>query len=299
MTIRTILTALCFCLTTTVFAAPPQTTPKNDKTPLPPPSVLSIIPSQGEPGIKINMTGSSFGKETKVFLGSQEVPLVTGNDRQLEFMIPIKLQAGVYALYLQRSDNAISRPYNFTVTPLRPVIKSVAPEQLSSCAMGNEREITVSGQNFSEESQLFFDGVVIPSRLQSPDALTFSAPQVAGGLHQVMVKNAPDNGSAPIGLMIATKPEIDHVTIGNEYVNYYDLIVEGRNFQQNASITVDGSRIGGQGGDDLASREKLIFLGCNKLIYQRHPYSPTTKEFRLQVVNGGGEGSQVVTVSAP
>jgi hypothetical protein len=49
----------------------------------------------------------------------------------------------------------------------------------------------------------------------------------------------------------------------------------------------------------MAEREKLIYSDCMKLIYQRHPYSPVNKDFRLQVVNSGGEGSQVITVTAP
>ncbi|GAC1448316.1 MAG: hypothetical protein PVSMB11_09820 [Desulfuromonadaceae bacterium] len=58
-------------------------------------------------------------------------------------------------------------------------------------------------------------------------------------------------------------------------------------------------QIGGRGGQDMAEREKLIYIDCTKLIYQRYPYSPVNKDFRLQVVNPGGEGSQVITVTAP
>jgi hypothetical protein len=58
-------------------------------------------------------------------------------------------------------------------------------------------------------------------------------------------------------------------------------------------------QIGGRGGQDMAEREKLIYVDCSKLIYQRHPYSPVNKDFRLQIVNPGGEASQVITVTAP
>lgn len=262
------------------------------------PSVLSIIPAQGEPGTKITMSGHNFGTDTVVFLGSIPIRATIFAGTTLEFFIPNDFKEGVYALYLQRKNGISGRPYNFTVSPLRPILNSLSPESIPSCNAGKEREITAKGKNFTESSQLFFDGMMIGSRFQSAESISFTVPQVAGGLHQITVKNSPENSSVTMGLMIETRPEISHVTIGNEFVNYYELIVEGKNFQQNSTLLVDGNKIGTK-GEDLGAREKVIYMGCTKLIYQRHPYSPTIKEFRLQAVNSGGDGSQVVTVNAP
>jgi hypothetical protein len=113
------------------------------------------------------------------------------------------------------------------------------------------------------------------------------------------VRNPPDNLSVALALAIETKPEISQITIGNEFVNFYELIINGRNFHQNSSVYVDGQQIGGRGGQDNTVRERLIFVDCSKLIYQRYPYSPVNKDFRIQVVNPGGEGSQLVNVTAP
>jgi hypothetical protein len=57
--------------------------------------------------------------------------------------------------------------------------------------------------------------------------------------------------------------------------------------------------LGGQGGQNLAEREKLIYVDCTKLIYQRHPYSTVDKDFSIMVVNPSGESSQTINVSAP
>ena len=47
-------------------------------------------------------------------------------------------------------------------------------------------------------------------------------------------------------------------------------------------------------------REQLLYVNCNRLVYQRYPYSTIPKNFKVQVVNpaGGGESS-LVSVSAP
>ena len=262
------------------------------------PSILSIIPAQGEPGGKVTIFGAEFGEKISAYLGSVEIPTKVTEGRQLEFTIP-PLEAGLYALYLKRSDGALGRAYNFTVIALRPILRDISPQQISSCAEGREREITALGQNFIEGSLLMLDGGVVRSRFISSEAIVFTLPQMPGGVHQIMVSNGPENASVPMSLTIDTKPEVSQVSVGNDYVNYYELIIEGKNFQQNSSIYVDGQRVGGRGGQEVTERERLIFVDCTRLIYQRFPYSPVKKDFRIHVLNPGGEGSQVVNVTAP
>ena len=267
--------------------------------PVPAPAILSIIPAQAEPGGRVTMFGSGFGAQASAYLGSVEIATRIADGRQAELAIPQQIEPGIYALYLKRSDGAVSRPYNFTILPLRPVLSGLSPELISSCSQGTGREVTVRGQNFQETSQLVFDGAVLKSRFISSEAISFNVPLVTGGLHQVVVRNSPESASVAVGLMIETKPEIEQVMIGTRYVNYYELIIVGRNFQQNSSIFVDGVSIGGQGGQNLAEREKLVYSDCTRLVYQRHPYSNVNKDFNIMVMNPGGESSQTINVSAP
>lgn len=298
----------CFMnVSATIAAERPQrvkpqvsSVPAATTTPVKPaaPTILSIIPAQGEPGGKVTIFGSGFGEESLVFLGSVEIPAKVTDGRQLEFYIP-QLEAGLYALYVKRSDGQTGRIYNFTVQALRPVLLSIVPESVSACAMGGEREVTANGKNFSEKASLLFDGAVINSRFISSEQIVFTAPSASSGIHQITVKNDPENGTMPRTLIIESRPEISQVSIGNEFVNYYELNIYGRNFQQNSAIYVDGQRIGGKGGQEMIELEKLIFVDCTRMVYQRHPYSSTNKDFRIQVLNQGGEGSQVVNVTAP
>lgn len=305
---RFIMLVLCLCLANEVSAAAER--PKRSKSdgipaPVAPPpavpiTILSIIPAQAEPGARVVLSGSGFGVNAAVFLGSVEIPVQNASGKQIEFAVPQQLEAGLYALYVKRADGSIGRSYNFTVLPVKPVLKSLQPALISSCAMGKEREVLARGSNFADNSMLFFNGSALNSTLLSPDAISFMVPTtVPGGLHQVLVKNVPDNSSVPLTLVVETRPEIGQVSVGDEHVNFYELMISGKNFSQNSSVYVDGVQIGGRSGQDMTEREKLIYVDCTKLIYQRHPYSPVNKDFRLQVVNPGGEGSQVITVTAP
>lgn len=302
--LRSLFFVFCFCLACEASAAELPKRVKSEPAPVPGPAavpvtILSIIPAQAEPGAKVSLSGTGFGENASVFLGSVEIPARITGAKQAEFNVPPQLEAGLYALYLKRSDGMTGRSYNFTVLPVRPVLNSLQPPMISSCAVGKEREVLARGSNFSDTSMLFLDGAALNSTLLSPETISFTVPTVPGGLHQVLVKNAPEISSVPLTLAVETRPEIGQVTVGNEYVNSYELIITGKNFNQNSSIYVDGMQIGGRGGQDMAEREKLIYVDCTKLIYQRHPYSPVNKDFRLHVVNPGGEGSQVITVTAP
>jgi hypothetical protein len=302
--LRTLIFLFCFCLVCEAPAAERPKRVKSETAPIPAPvavpvTILSIIPAQAEPGAKVMLSGTGFGENATVFLGSVEItPRITGG-KQAEFSVPPLLAAGLYALYLKRSDGTTGRSYNFAVLPLRPVLSSLQPSRISSCAAGKEREVIARGSNFGETSMLFFDGAALGSTLISQESISFTVPTAPGGIHQVQVKNAPENSSVPLTLSVETRPEIGQVTVGSEHVNFYELIITGSNFNQNSSVYVDGMQIGGRGGQDMAEREKLIYIDCTKLIYQRHPYSPVNKDFRLQIVNPGGEGSQVITVTAP
>jgi len=293
------LLVIVLCAMPSFPAERPQSIQSKFTPPVAGPAILSIIPAQAEPGSRVMLFGSGFGDMASVFLGSVEIPASTSDARQAEFSVPAKLEPGLYVIYLKRGDGIVSRPYTFTVQPLRPVLTHLAPDRISACFQGGEREVFAYGQNFSEKSMLFFDGAGIRSRLISSESIAFNVPQVAGGLHQIMVKNTPESSSLPLGLTIETRPELYQVTVGDDHVSYYELIIDGKNFQQNSSLYVDGQRVGGRGGQEVSEREQLVYVDCTRLIYLRHPYTPASKLFQIQVVNHDGEESQVVSVNAP
>jgi hypothetical protein len=278
-------------------AAPQSTKTAESPKPLPtPPAVLSIIPAQGEPGIGVILSGTGFNATTTVWLGTSEIRTRLLGAEQLSFELP-QLAPGLYALFLKNGTGLTSKTYSFNVLPRKPVATALAPESISACSQDQEREVTVRGRNFAEDSSVLFDGAAVRSRFTSPEAMIFAVPPVAGGLHNIQVKNNDETTSGTIALLIDARPEITSVTIGTEAVNHYELQLRGKNFQQGSSVIVDGRRIG-MGLANPGDRDRVIYMNCNHLIYQRYPYDPTAKELRLQVVNGN-EQSAAISISAP
>lgn len=277
---------------------------------LPAITILSMIPAQGEPGTLVTLYGTGFSDRTVAYLGNRDVPTRVLGPQQLTFDIP-RLRPGLYALFLKREDGSASKTYNFTILPPKPVANSVSPDRLHACADSQSREVSISGRNFQTNSQVLFDGAVIRSQVLSGETIVFSIPHVAGGLHQVQVRNPEETSSTSLGLYVDSRPEIDRVYRGEEFVNYYNLVIEGKNFQQAGTLIIEDKTLN-QGGNAIyegkrlaigtgaaIERDRVLFVDCTKLVYQRYPYDNSAKDFRLQVVNPSGEGSAVIQVSAP
>ncbi|GAM11388.1 IPT/TIG domain protein [Geobacter sp. OR-1] len=260
-------------------------------------TILSIIPAQGEPGMTVTLSGTGFSETSTAFLGSVEIPAKLLGPKQLSFEIP-RIQPGLYALFVKNNDGATSKTYNFAIQPLKPVVQSLSPDTVPACTTSGSREVTITGKNFQEGAQVLFDGGGIRSRYSSPETIGFTVPAVRGGIHQVQVRNPEETTSSPLALLIDNRPEISAITPGTDYVNYYELSVEGRNFLQGSVLVVDGQRISG-GTPMPGNRDRLIYMDCTQLIYQRYPADPTPRTLRVQVVNPGNEESPVITINAP
>lgn len=298
---RTLLTAFVVSLLLAIAAVSQGETPPGSaarkEAKLPPLSVLSIIPAQGEPGMAVTLNGNGFTAATTALLGSHELPATVVGGKILTITLP-DLPPGVYALYLKREDGATSRAYNFMLLPQKPVASSLTPDTVSSCAAGRDREVVLTGTNFQSATKVLLDGAAIGTRVISATALAFLAPQLTPGLHQVQVLNPPEALSGTLALFLDSRPEILGVAIGNEYVSYYELVVTGRNFQQTSMLVADGTRIGTR-SPAVGDRDHLVYQGCNQILYQRHPYDPSPKEIKLQVVNQNGEESNLFSINAP
>lgn len=274
-------------------------------------TILSIIPASGEAETTITLSGTGFTDESRVFLGTTEIPAHLIAPKQLAFDIP-ELQPGLYALFIRRADGTTSRSYPFTVLPLRPEVDSLSPDTIIACTTGREREVAVTGSHFLATSRVLFDGAAIRTRFSGPDTLLFDAPQVAPGLHKVQVQNQQGTASETVALMIDGMPEITSVSIGDEYVNSYNLVIEGKNFRQGSTVVVTEESSIEQGGTpqlqvtrirtgdaNATDRDRVVFSSCTRLVYQRYPYSSTLKSFQVQVVNPNGDASATFPVTAP
>lgn len=263
----------------------------------PAPSILSIIPGQAQPGSSVVISGGGFDTGSSLFLGIKEIPYQTVTDQQISFELP-QMPAGNYALYIRNKSGATSKAYSFNVTPVKPSVSALSVESAPLCSADGDRQIRVKGENFLEGAKVLFDGALIKGERISAEEMAFTIPHVPAGLHHVQVKNPGEALSSALALLITSQPEIRTVQQGTDYVNYYELNIEGINFQHRSTLIVDGRRVQ-SGVPNPGDRDRLVFNNCNSLTYQRYPPDPSAKTFQIVLVNPNGEESSTFTVTAP
>ena len=160
----------------------------------------------------------------------------------------------------------------------------------------------MSGSNFRPGAQLLLDSTALVVDKLAESEIVFTLPAVTPGLHQVQVVNPDNQRSLPHGLFLSSTPEITSVQSGADNVVEYDLILSGRNFLVNSFLTVNGVAVGKALGNisaDGSVRETMRYIDCTTLIYTRRPFLREPHELSLQVVNPGGEQSNVYQLTTP
>ncbi len=127
-------------------------------------------------------------------------------------------------------------------------------------------------------------------------------------MHQVQVA-AGEKGrkSLPYALFVDSVPKIDGVSIGEDQVTAYEVIIRGENFYVGSSLLVDGKVIRSLGGGTsdfttllIPGREDFLrYVDCTTLLYIRHPVTREANQVILRVVNWNGAQSEPLRTELP
>lgn len=263
--------------------------------------ITAVVPSTAPPGANITLSGGPFVAGDTVLIGDRRVAVAITPTR-LTFTLP-ELPAGEYALAVERAGDRTVPTFRLRVIQPLPFIATISPATLDSCTAASERQVTVNGNHFLPGANLLLDNSSIPIDKLTLSEIVFTLPALKPGLHQVQVVNLNDQHSLPHGLFISSTPEVTSVQTGEDRVLDYELILQGKNFFFNSVLTVNGVAVGKTLADNLAPdrsvRESMRYVDCNTLIYIRRPFLRQPNELSLQIVNPGGEQSNVYQLTTP
>ena len=263
--------------------------------------ITAIFPSTAAPGASVTLSGGPFAAGDEVLIGNRRLAATTIAPTRLTFTVPA-LASGIYALAVERAGVRSAHNLNLRVAQPPPRIALLSPATLDSCTFTSERQVTVSGNNFRLGAQLLLDNTILVVDKLADSEIIFTLPAVTPGLHQVQVVNPDNQRSLPHGLFLSSTPEITSVQSGADNVVEYDLILSGRNFLVNSLLTVNGVAVGKALGNisaDGSVRETMRYVDCTTLIYTRRPFLREPRELSLQIVNPGGEQSNVYQLATP
>jgi len=263
--------------------------------------ITALVPSTAPPGANVTLSGGPFVAGDMILVGDQRFA-ATITPTRLTFTLP-ELPAGEYALAVERAGERTVATFRLRVVQAPPHITTVSPATLDSCTVASARRITVNGNNFHPGANLLFDNTSLAINRLTSTEIVFTLPAVKPGLHQVQVVNLDGQHSLPHGLFLSNTPELTAVQTGEDRVIDYELILRGRNFLFNSLLTVNGVAVGKSLADNISPdqgvRESIRIVDCNTMIYTRQPFLRQPRELSLQIINPGGEQSNVYQLTTP
>lgn len=286
MRIRLLVMLFCLCLVVPVVAL----------------EITALSPSTAIPGANITLSGGPFVAGDLVLVGDRRVTATTLAPTRLTFTLPTTLPAGDYILTVERDGTRTPPTFLLRVVQPPPRITLLSPATLDSCTFSGERQITVSGQHFRPGAQLLLDNAALPIDKFADSEIVFTLPTVKPGLHHIQVVNPDTQRSLTHALFLSSTPEITTVLSGADNVVNYELIVQGKNFLTDSRLTANGATVGKDLGNisaDGSVRETMRYVDCTTLIYTRRPFLREARELSLQVVNPGGEQSNLYQLTTP
>ena len=281
--------------------------------------VMSLAPVRGTPGTLVAVSGGPFSPETQVFLGEQYIAPLQSLENILEFSIPY-LPPGKYILSVQDNGIPAQQTYQFEVMAPAPQLTKIYPSTLDICTINKEYQIQVNGRNFLPGAVLLVNGNTVPSQTLSSTNLEAQLPGIQQpGVYGISVRNPDGAASLPQSLWVNSIPGINSVERGTDFVNYYEVIIHGKNFLFNSTLVVrepQDKTIGqaysqlsfvprnsstSQTGDNIVAPQKnrLIFVDCQTLVYHRYPSNFQSKELGLRVLNPDGHTTAQHYVTLP
>ena len=279
--------------------------------------IISVSPGRVSPGESVTVSGGPFTLGTRVVLGNQVIEPTGLTERSLIFTVP-ELEEGDYSLQVQHEGETSPQTFVLGITAADPWIDSLSPANIDTCAPLGDNEVTVQGRHFQPGATLLLDGKTMASSQSGSEAISFTPPPLSSGVYGIQVANPNGGRSIPHSLYVNDIPEIHNVYTEEEFVNYYQLVIEGKNFFFNSTLLINEFPVGvfdrppeqrvirsQSATSDPDKRpapsqsDNVRFVDCGTLIYNRYPYSSQPKSVSLKIINPDGKTSSTWDLSIP
>lgn len=258
--------------------------------------ITSLQPTTAAPGEIATLGGSNWPEDFHLLLGETVVPLDTISADAVRFRIP-ELPAGDYLISFREAGIAISTPTRFTLRLLAaaPLIDRVIPDLVPACRDGGV-DIVIQGRHLDAAAQALLDDGILRIKSRSAENITIELPQLAAGLHRLQLINRDGQKSLAATLEVTGRPQIDRLQIEDDQVLSYPIRILGVNFAPQSRLLVNGTAVVNRPGILKEGDDRVNYLDCNTLLYQRYPLTGQTRDLLFQVQNPDGQVSNSVSL---
>jgi len=256
----------------------------------------SLQPTSAVPGETITLGGSDWPFDFQLLLGEQTIPFERVSATEIQFRVP-DLPVGEYVVGILPAAAASRTESRFTlsITAPTPHIESMDPEQLPACRESTS-EIVIHGRNISPTTQVLLNEGSLPVKTRSPSSITFVMPKISAGLQRIQLANPDGQKSLPANLEVTGQPQIDELEIGGDQVLSYQIRILGVNFSPQSRLLVNGAAVINHPGLLKEGDDRVSYLNCSTLLYQRYPLSGQAQDLEFQVHNPDGQVSNSISL---
>lgn len=283
--------------------------------------IYSIKPEEIQSNSIVDIYGNFDTETLSIFLGKQELKYRIVSQEHLSITIPSNLEPAIY--YINFFDSKTGKfIMGVPVKVARPKIKidRFQPKFLDFC--DENRIVEIIGENLDIIKYAYVNGYEIDTfeksniqiKMKLPESFFLSLNQ---NYITITLYDENKNLLELLNIPVNTKPEIESAVILNNFFNYYEIHIKGKNFiggsklyvnnieiNQRYSKIFEGIYIFGQQyvtkpQSTTMLHDSFFIEDCNSIILTRYPFSSEEKQLKIQIESPSGQRSQEFLISAP
>ncbi|MCX7770752.1 MAG: hypothetical protein N2202_06685 [Proteobacteria bacterium] len=283
--------------------------------------IHSISPEEIRPNSSVQIKGKFDIENLTIFLGKQELSYQLLNKENISLTIPSNIEPSIYMLnfFDKKNDRLIiGLPIKISKASLK--ISNFEPKFLDFCDYN--KDIEINGENLGIIKYVYVNGVEIENVERSNNFIKIKLPDgffipLNQNYITLTFYNENRNLLELINISINTRPEIESAQIVSNFLNYYEVVIKGKNFIKDSKLFINGIEINQRYsklfegiyifGQQYITKpmsttmlhDSFFIENCNTLILTRYPVTSDLKTLKIQIESPTGQKSSEYILNAP
>lgn len=259
--------------------------------------ITSLQPAATLAGETVTLGGHGWPEAFQLLLGETPVEHERVSATELRFRVP-DLAPGDYVISVVAGTTRSTSRFTLKLVAPAPLIDLIDPDQVTLCQRDADDRIQIRGRHFGSGSRVLLNDSTLPINERGSEALGVRLPSLASGIHRIEVINPDGQKSLAATLEVIAEPRLDQLLIGSDQVVSYPIRILGTNFTPQSRLLVNGVPVSNRAPPLEEGDDRVSYLDCTTLLYQRYPLTGQPRELSFQVLNPDGRVSNTLSISA-
>lgn len=259
--------------------------------------ISSRQPATAVAGETVTLGGHGWPEQFQLLLGETPVDYEQISAAEVRFRVP-ELAPGDYLISVATGTLRNASRFTLKLVAPAPQIDLIDPDQVTLCQQDADDQILVRGRHFGPGARVLLNDTTLPVGERDSESLGVRLPSLASGVHRIAVINPDGQKSLAATLEVIAEPRLDQLLIGGDQVVSYPIRILGTNFTPQSRLLVNGVPVSNRAPPLEEGDDRVSYLDCTTLLYQRYPLTGQPRELSFQVLNPDGRVSNRLSITA-